>query len=272
MSGVRVPAVPLMRALITGASSGIGEAFAGKLAALGYDLVLTARRGDRLETLAAHLHAKHGVAVETIPQDLAEVGAASRVAERALRGGPIDLLVNNAGRGMYGAFADLPTDAQLRMIQLNIGALVELTGQLVSPMRARKSGTIIQIASTAAFQPLPFNAVYGATKSFVLAFGEALAEELRPHGVRVLVVCPGPTATEFMGAAVALSERVAAPDFLFMSAEQVVTWTLFGLRFRLAFVVTGMANWLVSLLVRLLPRFLVRKIAGHILRRVLRRP
>jgi uncharacterized protein len=258
------------RAMITGASSGIGEAFARRLAADGYDLVLVARRLDRLEALAAEL-TQHSIDVQCIRADLVEPGAVERVVNEALARGAVDMLVNNAGFGMFGPFAEIDLAAQLRMIQLNVVALVELTHRLAAPMRVRKSGSIIQIASTAAFQPVPYDAVYGATKAFVLAFGEAIHEELRHDGVHVLTLCPGPVATEFTGAAAAASYEITAPTRTFMPADRLVAWGMWGLRARVAFLVAGVLNWFGAFFVRFAPRFVVRRFVGWFFRRIVRR-
>ena len=257
------------RALVTGASSGIGEAFARRLARDGYGLVLCARRAERLEALAADLRARHGVTVEVLPADLAEPGTAARVAVGALAGGPIDLLVNNAGVGLFGPFSEIPVERALAVVRLNIEALVDLTWRLAGPMRERRRGAIIQVASATAFQPLPYVAVYAATKAFVLSFGEAISEELRADGVRVLTVCPGTTDTEFLGASAALSHAIRAPRG--MSAARVVSWALLGLRLRFAFIVAGIGNWVLSLLGRATPHFFQRRVTGAALRALLRR-
>jgi short-subunit dehydrogenase len=185
-------------ALVTGASSGIGEAFARALAARGHDLVLVARRRDRLEGLAAALRAPHGVSVEVVVADLSKPLGVDDVTQAVDRLGlEIELLVNNAGFGSYGAFAELPLGRELEMIDLNVRALVALTGHVLPGMLERRHGTIVNIASTTSFQPVPYMAVYGASKAFVLHFSEAVAQECAQRGVRVLAVCPGHTPTEF---------------------------------------------------------------------------
>jgi short-subunit dehydrogenase len=183
-------------AVITGASSGIGEALAEALAVRGTQLVLVARSAPRLEALAERLRRAGGVA-HVLPMDLAEVGAAQRLHEaiRAL-GLSVDTLINNAGTGYYGPFEAEPTERLAQTLHLNIVTLAELTRLFVPELLFRK-GTILNIASTAAFQSLPYMAVYGATKAFVLSFTEALWGETKKTGVKVLAVCPGPTATEF---------------------------------------------------------------------------
>jgi len=188
-------------ALITGASSGIGAALARRFAAGGHDLVLSARREDRLATLAAAL-AADGARTTVLPADLAAADGPSRlVAAMAERSLAPDVLVNNAGFGQRGDFAQAALARQLAMLQLNVAALTELAGLLLPGMLARRRGRILNVASTAAFQPGPRMAVYYASKAYVLNFSEALAYELRGSGVTVTALCPGPTVTEFAAAA-----------------------------------------------------------------------
>ncbi|HEX9036686.1 MAG TPA: SDR family oxidoreductase [Ktedonobacterales bacterium] len=185
-------------ALITGASTGIGAAFAHALAGRGMNVVLVARTRDALEQLAADLTQRYQVAAVALPADLSQPGAAlALVAELDGQALEIDMLLNNAGFGLHGAFEALTLDQQLNELQVNTAALVALTHALAPRMLSRASGTIINIASTLAFQPDPYMAVYGATKAFVLSFTAALAEEYRGRGVRVLALCPGATATPF---------------------------------------------------------------------------
>ena len=180
-------------ALITGASAGLGVDFARQLSAQGKQLVLVARRRDRLDALAAELGNTRAVEM-----DLSEAGAADRLmADLAAHGEQADLLVNNAGFGLTGRFAELDGRRQRQMIDLNCGALIELAHAVLPAMIERKQGRILNVASTAAFQPGPGMAVYFATKAFVLSFSEALHEEVKRHGVTVSALCPGPTATEF---------------------------------------------------------------------------
>ena len=191
-----------MTTLITGASAGLGEGFARAFAAENENLILTARRADRLEALAAELRGKHGVRVDLFPADLADPAApAQLIAAIDAAGLTVDQLVNNAGYGVRGTFAEEDSNAQLGIIDVNCRALVALSRAVLPGMIARKSGGILNIASTAAFQPGPWMAVYYASKAFVLSFSEALHEEVKPHGVRVAALCPGPTHTEFAGRA-----------------------------------------------------------------------
>ncbi len=185
-------------ALITGASSGIGEAFAHILAARGMNVVLVARSADKLRALAQALSEQHGIRANLVPADLSREGAAQEVYRRTQELGVlVDLLVNNAGFGTYGCFDTLAPEREHEEIMLNVTALVDLTHAFVPAMVERKEGGVINVASIAAFQPLPYQAVYGATKEFVLSFSLALWAEYRKQGVRVVALCPGPTETNF---------------------------------------------------------------------------
>src|SRR5918911_1610120 len=188
--------------LITGASSGIGEAFARRLAAEGENVLVVARSEDKLASLCNELGRAHNVNAQYVALDLTERDAGSRLFEETeKRGLEVELLINNAGFGSTGDFLSLPLERYLEMIDLNIKALVDLTYRYLGPMRERKRGAIINVASTAAFQPVPFMATYAATKAFVLSFSEALWEENRERGVKVLALCPGVTDTNFFEAA-----------------------------------------------------------------------
>ena len=184
---------PRPATLITGASAGLGAEFARQCARRGEELVLVARRRDRLDALAAEIGNAH-----VIVADLAEPGAATRVVgEVVSRGMWVETLINNAGFGLAGRFAELPLARQLEMIDLNIRALTELSFVVINDMVLKGGGAILNVASTAAFQPGPGMAVYFATKAYVLCFTEALHEEWKARGIRVTALCPGPTATEF---------------------------------------------------------------------------
>ncbi len=188
-------------ALVTGASSGIGECFARALAARGKNLLLVARSAEKLEALARDLAVRHSIEAEALPADLAEPGAASHLAMSIFsRGFAVDLLVNSAGFGAQGKFWEIPLERHAQMLRLNVQALVELCHLLLVGMLERKGGTIINVSSTASFQPLPYTSSYAATKSFVTSFSLGLAEELRPCGVKVITLCPGPTRTRFFEA------------------------------------------------------------------------
>jgi hypothetical protein len=189
---------PERLALVTGASGGIGEAFAHVLAAAGYALVLTARQERELNRVRGVIAAKHQVPVIVIAMDLGEAGACDRLAgELVARNLTPDLVVNNAGFGLVGPAVQLPAEGQLAMIDLNVRALTDLTLRFLPAMLARKSGGIVNVASTGAFMPGPNMAVYYATKNYVLAFSDALHEELKGTGVTVTTVCPGPVETGF---------------------------------------------------------------------------
>lgn len=186
-------------ALVTGASSGIGECFARQLAGRGHNLLLTARSEDKLKALAEKLSADHSIKAETFALDLSEPGAAQKLAD-AVKDYEIDLLVNNAGFGAQGEFWKVSLEKQVQILRLNIHALLELTHLLLPPMVAGRGGGIINVSSTASFQPLPYTSVYAASKAFVTSFSTGLAEELRPYGVKVVTLCPGTTETNFFKA------------------------------------------------------------------------
>ena len=245
-------------ALVTGASAGLGVEFARQLSRRGHRLVLVARRKDRLEQLAKELGNARAVAI-----DLSKGDAAARLmADVEANGEIVGLLVNNAGFGLIGRFAELDAKRERQMIDLNVGALTELCRAVAPSMIERKSGAILNVASTAAFQPGPKMAVYFATKAFVLSLTEALHEELKPHGIKVSCLCPGPTRTEFGDVAGfggnGLFDRVA------MNAAEVVEIGLKGLDSNRAVVVTGWLNKIGAASTRFAPRSMVRKIAGSI--------
>ncbi len=260
------PASPrpgVSRALITGASSGIGDAFARALARKGYDLILVARRRDRLEMLAADVTAANGVAAEIIEADLAQPEAVAAV-EKRLRRGDISMLINCAGFGTRGEFAGLPEDRELEEIDVNVRALTRLSHAALETMLPAHSGTIINVASTGAFQPVPYMATYAATKAYVLSFSEALHEEAKPHGVTVTCVCPGPTRTEFQQIA-GVDERALRLGWT--TPEKVVNMTLRAASRGKAIVVPGGLNQATALSNRFVPRFVTRKIAGAMFKR-----
>jgi short-subunit dehydrogenase len=245
-------------ALVTGASAGLGVEFARQLSKRGYRLVLAARRKERLEELASELGNARAVAI-----DLSKAGSAAKlVADMKKSGDEVDLLVNNAGFGIIGQFANSDPKRLRQMIDLNAGTLMDLCSEVAPAMIARRSGGILNVASTAAFQPGPKMAVYFATKAFVLSFTEALHEELKPHGIHVSCLCPGPTRTEFGDVAGfggnGLFDRVA------MEAPEVVTAGLEGLDKNKAVVVPGIVNKVTATSGRFAPRSVVRKIAGAI--------
>jgi short-subunit dehydrogenase len=245
-------------ALVTGASAGLGVEFARQLSKRGHRLVLAARRLDRLQELAAELGNARAVAI-----DLSKASSAQKLmADLEANGETVDQLVNNAGFGLIGRFAELDAKRERQMIDLNVGTLSDLCRAVAPAMIERKNGGIINVASTAAFQPGPRMAVYFATKAFVLSLSEALHEELKPHGIKVTCLCPGPTRTEFGEVAGfggnGMFERVA------MDSASVVEAGLDGLSKNRAVVVPGFVNKLGATSTRFAPRSLVRKIAGAI--------
>ncbi len=251
------------KALVTGASAGIGEAFVRHLAARKYDLILVARRKDQLERLASELSDKHGVSADALEADLSENAGVALVEER-LRSGDIDLLVNNAGFGTVGEFAGLPLERELAELDVNVRALMRLCHAALASMVERRRGAVINVASTAAFQPVPYNATYSATKAFVLHFSEALHEEVKPHGVTVTCLCPGPVKTEFQDVAGIDGSRI--PSFAWESVDSVVDTALSAMRGRRAIAIPGAVNKMTAATAQLAPRFLTRRIAGVMFR------
>ena len=251
--------------LITGASAGIGAEFARLLAAEGEALVITARRKGRIEALAEELRRAHGVRVEPIVADLALKESTEGLAEktRAL-GLEVNTLINNAGFGLAGAFADQPLDRVTEMLELNIVALTRLTRIFLPEMRARRAGGIINVASIAAFLPGPYMSVYYASKAYVLSFSEAIAHELRGSGVVVTALCPGATQTEFQEVA----GMVETPMLrrLSMSSREVARLGLAGHRAGKSVVITGAGNKLAPLAARLVPRNVLARIAAGVQR------
>ena len=244
--------------LITGASAGLGVEFARQLAKRGHRLVLAARRKEQLDALVAELGNARAVAI-----DLAESGSAARLlTDIQTSGERVEVLINNAGFGLRGKFAELDGDRQRQMIDLNIGTLTDLCRAVAPGMIERKSGAILNVASTAAFQPGPNMAVYFASKAYVLSFTEALHEELKPHGVKVSALCPGPTRTEF--GIVAGFANDGAFDRISMDAATVVRLGLKGLDRNRAVVVTGLLNKVGAASTRFVPRPIIRKIAGSL--------
>ncbi len=243
-------------ALITGASTGIGETFAQELAARKTNLVLVARSEEKLQKLANTLQDKYKIQTEIIVQDLTESAATKSVFEVIYQKGlTIDLLVNNAGFGDYGNFAERPLEKQVNMIQLNITALVELTHLFLPGMQQRKSGGIINVASIAGFQPLAYMSVYSATKAFVLSFSEALWAENRDSGVKILALCPGPTESDFFQRAEFPQSAAGGSTQKLTSAKEVVQDALQALEKNQSNVVTGgFLNQVIVNSSRFLPR------------------
>jgi short-subunit dehydrogenase len=238
--------------LVTGASAGLGVHFARQCRARGDELVLVARRRDRLEALAAELGSAH-----VIVADLAEPGAPTRLlTEVAGLGLEVDTLVNNAGFGSAGAFVEAPPERLLEMIDLNVRSLTELCRLALPPMLERRRGFILNVASTAAFQAGPYSAVYYATKAYVLSLSEALHEESKRSGVHVTALCPGPTATEFFEVAGSPDGRLAR---MATDPVAVVRAGLDGLARNRAIVVPGAMNKITSQAGRILPRAALRR-------------
>src|SRR5438874_4164181 len=249
--------------LITGASSGIGEVFARKLAALGHNLLLVARSEEKLVALCNELGRSNNIHAQYVALSLSQTDAPAKLfAEARNRDLEIDLLINNAGFGSMGDFAKLDPARELNMIDLNVHALVELTHRFLQPMRERRSGRIINVASTAGFQGVPFMATYAATKAFVLSFSEALWEENRPYGIRVMALCPGVTETNFFEA----SRMQRPPARISQTAEEVVETALRALRRGKSSVISGWTNFFMVESERLVPRSLILRAAGAVLR------
>jgi uncharacterized protein len=250
-------------ALVTGASAGIGLALAEELAAGGVHLVLTARRIDRLQKMAADLSAKHGVRVEVFAADLVRPEAPAEILGFTTRKGiEVELLVNNAGFGAFGYIHEIPESRMLEMIQVNCSAVVQLTRLYVPAMVERRHGDVLIVASIAGFQAVPFNSVYAATKAFDLIFAEGIAEELREFGVHVCALCPGSTTTEFQ-------EVAQQPDRVFRSAEtaeKVARVGLAGLAQGKSCVISGTKNRLMLEGERLAPRRFIAKMAAKMMR------
>jgi short-subunit dehydrogenase len=258
----RKTTAPRHRALITGASAGIGRELAREFASHGFDLVVVARRRSRLAALKRELESAHGVAVRVVEADLFDP-AAPQVLRRKLARLPVDVLVNNAGTLEGGPFADMDPERIGQMLRLNVAVLVELTHAFLPGMLSRGHGRIVNLASIAAFAPLPWLSVYAATKSFVLAFSEALAEELRGTGVSVTAVCPGLTNSEMADAAL---ERAAdlAPwrPWLFAEPHTVAEAAYEGAMQHEDLVVPGAANVFYQGLMKLAPRPARRRVTG----------
>jgi short-subunit dehydrogenase len=247
--------------LVSGASSGIGKALAEIFAADGSRLVLVARTRDALESLADKLRKQHGVESLVIVQDLTQPGAAAEVKGQLDQAGwPVDVLINNAGVGAHGQFRNIPIDRQLAMVQLNVGALLHLTHLVLPPMVERRRGAILNVASTAAFQPGPYAAVYFATKAFVLSFSDALWEEVRQYNVTVTCLCPGPTRTNF-GKDYAMTESTGF-QLAGMEADAVARAGHRALRRGRRTVIPGLLNRLLAFGTRLAPRRLLIRAAA----------
>lgn len=253
-------------ALVTGASSGLGVDFAHELATAGYNLVLVARREERLRALASELEAQHAIRAWPIATDLTIAGSGVSLKRQLDDAGiAIDVLVNNAGFGVFGDFAAQPLARTLDMVQLNVTSLTELSHLFAADMVQRKRGQIMLVASVVAYQASPMYAAYAATKAYVLSLGEALHEELLPHGVTVTVLSPGATATEFFD--VSGQESTPMKRAFMMPSRPVVQAGLQAMQRGRASVVSGWKNKLMTWSTRLVPRILQRKIAHRVLRK-----
>jgi short-subunit dehydrogenase len=251
------------RALITGATAGIGYELAKLFAANHFNLVLVARDEQRLKKVAAELQAAHGIETMVLPKDLAN-SAAPREISDALRETPISVLVNNAGFGAQGAFVEEKVELTLNMMHVNMDALVQLTYLFLQPMLARRNGRILNVASTAAFQPGPFTNIYYATKAFVFSFSVALAEELAGTGITVTTLCPGFTRTEFHERA---GMQRSSRWLRVMSAQEVARAGYQAMMNGHGIVIPGMMNKITAAISRRLPaRFtakIVRRMNGR---------
>jgi uncharacterized protein len=250
-------------ALVTGASAGIGKALAEELARQGTNLVLTARREDRLRALAQELSAKYRIQAEIFVANLAQPAAPEAIFQYTQeKGRVIDLLVNNAGFGQYGALHSTETGRLLQMVQVNCTAVLHLTRLFVPAMVARGRGDVLIVASTAAFQAVPYIATYAATKVFDLYLAEGLAEELQPHGIRVCALCPGTTTSEFHE----IAGHPAHSKGHEQSAETVARNGLKALAAGKSYVISGLGNYLGAHGERLVPRRVVTRVAAKMFR------
>jgi short-subunit dehydrogenase len=252
-------------ALVTGASSGIGVAIAWEMAARGHALILVARREERLKSLATELRDHHRVAAEPLAADLADPAERDRlVSEVNSRGRIVEVLVNNAGYGSRGDFVSNERERMVGMVRLNIEAVVDLTARFLPGMVERGRGAILNVASTAAFQPMPGAANYAASKAFVLSFSEAIRTELRGSGVGVTAVCPGPVRTEFGEVAGMGGVENNTPDALWMSAEEVAAAAIEGVENDKRVVVPGALNRAQSIVGQHSPRALALPLVQRI--------
>jgi short-subunit dehydrogenase len=257
-------------AVVTGASSGIGAAIAKELASRGHSVTLVARREERLRSLATELAADHGVVADVIGCDLGDEAERDRLAtELRNRGQLVEVLVNNAGFGHQADFARSPHERMVEMVRINVEAVVDLTSRFLTGMVDRGRGSVINIASTAAFQPLPGSAVYAASKSFVLSFSEAIRTELRGSGVTVTAVCPGPVRTEFTEVA-GFEEGVEekTPSIVWMSADEVARHAVDGAQHDRRVVVPGVLNRATALAGQHSPRAVALPLISRIWRNV----
>lgn len=256
-------------ALVTGASSGIGAAIAESLARRGHGLTLAARREDRLTELANELHERHGVRAGVVPCDVSDAEQRDRLAAKVDElGFDVDVLVNSAGFGSTGDFVDADRERQVEMVSVNCEAVVDLTGRFLPGMVRRGRGAVINLASMAAFQPLPKTATYAASKAFVLSHSEALHQELKGTGVTVTAICPGPVDTEFDQVAGIRRARQATPRFVWMPAEDLAEEAVKAAEAGKRAIVPGRLNYAGSVLGRHTPRKLSLPLTNRIWSRV----
>lgn len=249
------PPSPGSTALVTGASSGIGAEIARLLAGKGHGVTLVARREHRLTALAAELASKRHVRAEVIACDLSNQAAREQlVAAIAGRGLRVTTLINNAGFGSAGRFQELELDGELQMVRTNVEAVVHMCGEYVPSMVARGEGAVLNVASTAAFQPLPRQSTYSASKAFVLGFTEALSADLKGTGVTATALCPGPVRTEFTDQHAGFDSAASTPDFVWMSAEDCARAAVRGLERGKRVVVPGVGNRIGSIAGQHAPR------------------
>ncbi len=248
------------RALITGASGGIGEAFARLLAEEGWELALVARKAEELHRVAGVVHAEHGATAHALPADLADATAIDGLMQKldALDFRP-DVLINNAGFGLLGPALRLPREEQLQMIDLNVRAVIDLTLRLLPHMRAQGAGGVLNLSSLAAFMAGPGMAVYYASKAAVLSFSEALAEEMRPHGVQVSALCPGRVVSGFQARA-RMQHSLMARLLPGSTPARVARAGWQGFKEGRIVIVPGLSNSLMAASVRITPRFVQRRI------------
>jgi uncharacterized protein len=254
--------------LITGASSGIGLHFSHKFAGSGHDVILVARSEEKLRTLSKEIESKYGVNSYVIPSDLSKPGASEALYEEVkAKGIQVDILINNAGFGLFGEFEQTVLSKELDMIQVNITALTELSKYFGKEMVNQKRGQILNVASTAAFQPGPLMAVYYATKAYVLSFSEALANEWGPHGVKVTALCPGATKTGFSDAADLQSSKLFQSGV--MSVEEVVEEGYNQMMTKnKTVIIPGLKNRMLTQSIRFMPRKMVTNIVRKVQERV----
>lgn len=251
---------------MTGASTGIGRAFCERLAREGWDLCIVARSSGRLEALAKELRAQHGIRVQVVTADLTDPVALRALERRLARDVRLELLVNDAGMGDFAGFALRDLDSADHEIRLNVLGVVRLTHAALRSMLRRRRGAVINVSSTAAFQPFPYASIYGATKAFLNSFTEALHEELRGSGVSVQCLCPGLTHTEIFAKAGA--DVSALPAFFWMEPDEVVAASLLALEQGKVVCVPGFGNRALASLSQLVPREVTRRVAGALMQRV----